>query len=180
MSTVASRWVLAAWVAFVLGCVFVVSRITITTDVSALLPRSPTPAQQVLVGQLREGVVSRLVLIGIEGAAPDALAELSGRVAADLRARDDFAFVENGDDAGAATDREFLWRNRYLLSAAVTPQRFSVGSMRARLAGGLSGAADPAARSDRRAVADPGAARGAGAAGDARRCLVRARRQAGA
>jgi predicted exporter len=145
MSAVASRWVLAAWLAFVLGCVFVVSRITITTDVSALLPRSPAPAQQILVQQLREGVVSRLVLIGLEGAAPDALAGLSGRLAAALRARDDFAFVENGDDAGAAADREFLWRNRYLLSAAVTPQRFSAGSMRALLEEQLQMLASPAA-----------------------------------
>ena len=30
-------------------------------------------------------------------------------------------------------DREFLWRNRYLLSPAVTPERFSRGALRARL-----------------------------------------------
>lgn len=133
MSAVRPRWVLAAWLAFVLGCVSVISRITITTDVSALLPRSPTPAQQVLVEQLREGVVSRLVLVAVEGAAPDVLAGLSERLAADLRGRGAFAFVENGDDAGSAGDREFLWHNRYLLSASVTPQRFSASALRERL-----------------------------------------------
>jgi predicted exporter len=53
MSAAAQRWALAAWLALVLACVLVISRITITTDISALLPRSPTALQQVLVEQLR-------------------------------------------------------------------------------------------------------------------------------
>jgi predicted exporter len=133
VSAVAQRWALAAWLALVLSSIFVVSRITITTDVSALLPRSPTPLQRVLVDQLREGVVTRLVLIGIEGASPDALADLGKRLATDLRKEEAFAFVENGDDTGSAKDREFVWRNRYLLSSAVTPRRFTAEGLHERL-----------------------------------------------
>jgi predicted exporter len=133
MSAVAQRWTIAGWLGLVLACAFVVSRITITTDVSALLPRFPTPLQRVLVEQLREGVVTRLILIGIEGAPPDTLADLSKRLAADLRNEEALAFVENGDETGTAKDREFLWKNRYLVSSAVTPQRFTAAGLRERL-----------------------------------------------
>ena len=45
----------------------VIGRTEFTTDLSAFLPQSPTKEQQVLLDQLRDGVVSRLILVGIEG-----------------------------------------------------------------------------------------------------------------
>jgi predicted exporter len=121
------------WLVFLATCIAVISRTSFTTDISAFLPRSPTPEQQVLVDQLREGVVSRLILIGIEGAPQEALAQASKRLAAALRNLAGFVSVENGEDIGAAKDREFLWRNRYLMSTAVTPERFSADALRQRL-----------------------------------------------
>ena len=129
----APKWAVAAWLVFVVACIAIVARTSFTTDISAFLPRSPTPAQQILVEQLRDGVVSRLILIGIEGAAPEALARVSKRLAAALREQDGFASVNNGEDAGFADDREFLWRNRYLLSPAVTPERFAPDGLRAKV-----------------------------------------------
>jgi predicted exporter len=125
--------VIGAWALLLLACVAVIARTTFTADVSAFLPRWPTPAQEILVQQLRDGVVSRLMLIGIEGAPPEALTRASRRLAAELRGQDSFVLVENGEGAELARDREFLWRNRYLLSPAVAPERFSVGALRARL-----------------------------------------------
>ena len=56
------RWIaLAAWLLGVVICVVVISRTTFTTDLSAFLPQSPTKEQQVLLDQLRDGVVSRLI-----------------------------------------------------------------------------------------------------------------------
>lgn len=133
MSLVSSRWAVGIWLVFVAACIAVIARTTFTTDISAFLPRSPTPEQQVLVEQLREGVVSRLMLIGIEGAPPEALAQASKRLAAELRRHESFVSVDNGEDTGGAKDRDFLWRNRYLLSPAVTPERFSAGALRERL-----------------------------------------------
>lgn len=127
------RWRIGAWLLFVLACIAVIVRTTFTTDISAFLPRSPTPEQKVLVELLREGAVSRLVLIGIEGAAPEALALTSKRLAAVLRKHGNFVSVENGEDTDFASDRDFLWRNRYLLSNAVTPDRFSSNALRERL-----------------------------------------------
>ncbi|MCK7496082.1 MAG: hypothetical protein MZW92_37895 [Comamonadaceae bacterium] len=64
---------------------------------TAFLPRSPTPAQQVLVEQLRDGVVSRLILVGIEGAPAETLAAISKALAARLRQDSRFAAVNNGE-----------------------------------------------------------------------------------
>lgn len=121
------------WLGFLAACIAVIVRTTITTDVSAFLPRAPTPAQQVLVDQLRDGVVSRLILVGIEGAGPEVLAQGSRRLAAALRQDERFVLASNGEEAGSARDRDYLWRNRYLLSPGVTPQRFSAEGLRGRL-----------------------------------------------
>ena len=53
------------------GGIVVISRMTVTTDLTALLPRSADPTQELLVAQLRDGVAARLMLIALEGAAPE-------------------------------------------------------------------------------------------------------------
>ena len=150
--TALQRWSIAAWILLAAASAALVARTTFTTDLSAFLPRSPTAEQQVLVEQLREGVVSRLVLIGIEGAAPETLAQASRKMAAALRAQDDFVSVDNGDGSGFAADREFLWRHRYLLSSAVAPARFSAAGLRERLEEALQLLASPAGALVRRTV----------------------------
>lgn len=141
---VASKWAVAAWLVLVIACSIVVARASFTTDISAFLPRSPTPGQQILVEQLRDGVVSRLILIGLEGGSPAKLAQASRQLAATLRQDGNFVAVGNGDDAVAPRDRDYLWRNRYLLSPAVTPERFSVVGLRSRLEENLGLLASPA------------------------------------
>lgn len=139
-----ARWALGAWLVGIAACVAIIARTEFSTDFSAFLPRSPSPVQQVLVEQLRHGVVSRLILIGIEGDAPDRLAQASKRLAVSLRASGDFASVSNGEDAGFEKDRDLLWRNRYLLSPAVTAERFSPQALRGSLEESLRQLASPA------------------------------------
>lgn len=146
------RWVIGAWLAFVLACIAVISRTEFTADLSAFLPRSPTPAQEVLVEQLRSGAVSRLVLIGIEGGTAEARAETSKRLAAALRRVEDFALIANGEDAVSGQDRDFLWRNRYLLSPAVTSERFSAQALRESLEANLHLLGSPAGMFVRRVL----------------------------
>src|SRR5262249_42839710 len=150
--TAAQRWALGAWIALLALAAGIVARTTFTTDVSAFLPRSPTPEQQVLVEQLREGVVSRLVLIALEGAPPGALAQASRAMAAELRKQESFVSVDNGDGTGAAADRDFLWRHRYLLSPAVEPGRFSAAGLREQLQEALRLLDSPAGALVRRIV----------------------------
>ena len=121
------------WLVGIIACVIIVSRTQFNADLSAFLPRSAAPAQEVLVEQLRDGVVSRLILIGLEGAPPAVLARTSKLLAAELRSQDAFLAVNNGEDTGLEKDREFLWRNRYLLSPAMTPAHFSSAALRTSL-----------------------------------------------
>jgi len=114
------------WLGLVLACALIVARSQYTADLAAFLPSSPTPAQRFLVGELREGVVSRLMLIGIEGAAPEQLAQLSRALAPRLAQDGAFLYVANGAQDDLHADGEFLLRNRYLLSPSVDAQRFSV------------------------------------------------------
>ena len=129
----AARLPIAIWLGLVAVCVLIVVRTEFSTDLAAFLPRSPTPAQQILVDELREGVVSRLILIGIEGAPEEQLAALSRGLAARLEHDARFAYLANGEQDRLRADGEFLLRNRYLLSAEVRPERFSSAGLRAGL-----------------------------------------------
>lgn len=122
------------WLAFVAACVWIISGSLFTADMSAFMPRDPTPTQKIMVEQLRDGVVSRLILIGVEGASAPQLAQISKQMAAKLRTAPELAAVNNGEQAGMEKDFDLLWRNRYLLSDAVTVQRFSAAGLRDSLA----------------------------------------------
>jgi predicted exporter len=124
---------LALWIAGLLVSGAIILHTTFSTDMSAFLPRSPNPAQQVLVDQLREGVVSRLILLAIEDADADTLASLSKALAHELRGAEGIGIVNNGESVGLDRDRDVLWRNRYLLSPAVTPGHFAPAALHAAL-----------------------------------------------
>lgn len=127
------RPAIVLWLVFVLACGIIISRSQFTTDLSAFFPSSPTPAQQLLLDQIRDGLASRLILVGIEGADVPARATLSKKMASVLRADAAFASVNNGEPVNAERDRAFLFNHRYLLSPAVTPGRFSVDGLHAAL-----------------------------------------------
>ncbi len=138
------RTAIALWLAFLLACGIIISRSQFTTDLSAFLPRNPTPAQQLLLEQIRDGLASRLILVGIEGADAPARALLSKQIARRLRADPSFVTVNNGEPVTAERDRAFLFNNRYLLSPAVTPERFSVNGLHAALSDSIELLASPA------------------------------------
>ena len=124
------------WLLGLLLCAIVIGRTTFTADLSAFLPRSPSAEQRVLVDQLREGLVSRLILIGIEGGDAPTRAALSRQLAATLRAPPaslQFNAINNGEPVSEARDRQFVFEHRYVLSPAVTPQRFSAEGLHAAL-----------------------------------------------
>jgi predicted exporter len=132
------------WLAFLLACGAIISRTHFTTDLSAFLPRTPTAEQQLLMDQLKDGLASRLILVGIEGADAPARARLSRQVAQVLRADPAFVTVNNGEPVNRERDQAFLFNNRYLLSPAVTPERFSAEGLHAALAESIDLLASPA------------------------------------
>ncbi len=142
--TLIARTSIVLWLAFILACGFIISRSRFTTDLSAFLPRSPTPAQQLLLEQIRDGLASRLILVGIEGADASTRAGLSKQIARRLRGDPAFVTVNNGEPVSAERDRAFLFNHRYLLSPAVTPARFSVDGLHAALSDSIDLLASPA------------------------------------
>ncbi len=132
------------WVTLVVACVIVIGRASFTADLSAFLPRAPTAEQQVLVDQLTEGAVSRLILIGIEAPDTATRARLSRETAGRLRTSAEFTLVNNGESFGTERDRDLLFTHRYLLSPAVTADRFSEAGLRAAIGESIDLLASPA------------------------------------
>ncbi len=132
------------WVTVLLICGVLISRASFTADLSAFLPKAPTPEQRLLVDQLRDGVVSRLILVGIEGADGPTRAALSKAVARQLRTDSRFASVSNGEAVGQERDRAFLFDHRYQLSPAMTPAHFTVDGLRSAVGDTLDLLASPA------------------------------------
>ncbi|MES2955506.1 MAG: MMPL family transporter [Pseudomonadota bacterium] len=132
------------WLVALLLCGVLVARTHFTADMSAFLPRSPTPEQQLLVDQLRDGLVSRLILVAVEGGDPASRAAASGAMAGQLRNDKRFTTVSNGESGGMQRDQAFLFEHRYLLSPAITPAHFSVEGLRSAIGETLDLLASPA------------------------------------
>ena len=120
---------LAAWLCCVLLAAWAALEARYTADLSAFLPARPTPAQRLLVEQLREGPGSRLIMMALEGGSAEARAALSASLAAALRSDGRFASVGNGEQATERRDREVLFAHRYLLSEAVSPHHFTAAGL---------------------------------------------------
>jgi predicted exporter len=115
------------------ACVLAILQARFTADLSAFLPRNPTPEQALLVQQLREGPASRLILIGIEGTDATRRARLSSSLAERLRTDPRFTSVQNGTALASTADRDLLLANRYLLSPSVTAERFTPQGLRSAI-----------------------------------------------
>ncbi|SAK78266.1 MMPL family transporter [Caballeronia ptereochthonis] len=125
------------WLCFLAVCAAVIARASFSADLSAFLPRSPSAQQRVLVEQLRDGLVSRLILVGVEGGDAAGRAEVSRRIAAKLREDKRFSAINNGEPVAQARDERFVYEHRYQLSPAVTPARFSETGLKDALAASL-------------------------------------------
>lgn len=132
-----ARRAVQLWLLFLIGCAIVIQRAHFTADLSAFLPRAPTAQQRVLVDQLRDGVVSRLILAAIEGGDSATRADISRSMAAKLRHDPRFIAVNNGEPVTQARDERLVFEHRYLLSPAVTPQRFSTEGLHRALGDSL-------------------------------------------
>ena len=108
----------------------VLTHIELRTDMTDLLPQGRTQAERFLMGELRSGPATSLILLGVEGAPPATLARISRSMAAALDHSGLFELVNNGEGTGfGSADQEFLFRHRYLLSASTTPQSFTVPAL---------------------------------------------------
>ncbi|MDR2690047.1 MAG: MMPL family transporter [Azoarcus sp.] len=142
------------WFALIGALATVALHADYTADMSVFLPRSPSAAQRLLVDQLKDGLVSRMILVGISdndsdnGSGSDngsvRLADVSRRLAAILRADARFDEINNGEATHLEVDRQLLFDYRYALSPAVDAARFSVDGLRTSLQATIALLASPA------------------------------------
>jgi predicted exporter len=115
-----------------------------SADMSFFLPARPTAEQQVLVDQLKEGAVARLLMIAIAGGDAEQRAGLSRDLHRRLVSGPDFLSVQNGEAGSQDADRDFLLRHRYLLSPAISPERFTIDGLRTAIGDSIDRLASPA------------------------------------
>lgn len=116
--TARSRIALALlWLALLAVAGWAISqRLQLSGDLRKFMPAAETPAQKLLIDELGEGPGSRLLLMSIEGADPQTLAQHSQQLRALLAARSEFALVANGSDASLEAIPARLRPYRYLLT----------------------------------------------------------------
>jgi predicted exporter len=124
---------LAVWVAVLVGAgAFVDRNLRVGSDLRLFLPAPVTAAQRLLLDAIGEGPASRLLVITLEGAEPEALAEVSRTLTETLRNDEHFRFITNGDVA-LDTLPDDLLPYRYLLSANADTRAFDREHLRAAL-----------------------------------------------
>ncbi len=130
---ITAGWILLAGAALL----YVATRLSVNADFSAFLPNATSSEQRLLVSELKEGVAGRLLLIGLSNDAPATLSDISRALAQRLAADGAFRYVSNGDAQLARRDLDVIRSHRYLLSNAVTEQRFTIEGLRYALAARL-------------------------------------------
>ena len=126
------------WLVFIVICALLVARSQFTADMSAFLPRDPSPREQILIEQISEGIASKSLIVGVEGAPQEVLTQLSESMAQQLRSGNDFSSVSNGQGLASGKDQALLFENRYLLSPAMSPARMDIAGLRAAIAESLA------------------------------------------
>ncbi len=99
-----SVWLL--WLAVVVASLFQIQRSAVVTDVSSFLPGPANPTQRLMLNQLRDGVSTRIVLLGLSldrvpaSSKPNS-AQTAALIVASRALRDTLA-----------ADRAFAWLSR--------------------------------------------------------------------
>ncbi|MFC7459937.1 MMPL family transporter [Hydrogenophaga defluvii] len=132
------------WLALMLAGVAVVWNSRFSADMSFFLPSEPSMEQQALVEQMRDGAVSRLLMLSIEGGDAPQRAAVSRGLRTQLASSGAFVSVQNGEAGGLEGERDVLLRYRYQLSPAVSPERFTEEGLRTAVADTIDLLSSPA------------------------------------
>ncbi len=130
------RWVWAVWIALIAACAVQVARTPVVTDASSFLPGPANATQRLMMDQLRDGLSTRIMVIGLQlpsgaGIAPPnaeqtaALASASRALRKKLADDPQFVWASNGDLNELTVERDRVYAARYLLSRNTTEVQFS-------------------------------------------------------
>lgn len=136
--------VLLLWLLAMLAGIAVAWNSNFSADMSFFLPAEPSAEQQILVEQVKEGAVSRLLMVAIAGGDASQRATASRDLRQRLASRNEFISVQNGEAVSLDADRDLLFAHRYQLSPAVTPGRFTTDGLRSSVADSIDLLASPA------------------------------------
>jgi len=114
---------LLVWLLLLIAAITALRGTPVTHDLTQFLPSAATGEQQLATRLVRSGPASRLILIGLENAAPEALADTSQRMAGILQASGLFSQVNNGMQLDMDS-LELERRYRYLLDPNTTTTAF--------------------------------------------------------
>ncbi|QCB48550.1 hypothetical protein E5678_02490 [Hydrogenophaga sp. PAMC20947] len=135
--------VFLVWLVLMCAGVAVVSQSRFSADISFFLPSRPTPEQQVLVAQLKDGSVSRLLMVAVGGGDAKQRAQASQAMRQQLAGGGGFLSVQNGAAAAMDSERDFFLRHRYQLSPAVNAERFTEAGLRDAVGETIDGLSSP-------------------------------------
>ncbi|MFC4726898.1 MMPL family transporter [Coralloluteibacterium thermophilus] len=146
MTTPSRRLAIAAAWLFALALLggLVASRLELSGDLRLFMPSPQTPAQALVIEELGEGPGSRLLLLAIEGAEPEVLAEDAQALRAALEGDPAFELVANGEFDAEAIPPELL-PYRYLLTPSFDDAPLDAARLREALGERLEDLASPAA-----------------------------------
>lgn len=114
--------ILALWVVLLAGLAWFVQRqLQVGTDLRLFLPSPTTPEQQLLLDEIGEGPASRVLVIALEGAPPEELADASRALVESLSSNQHFRLMANGE-LSLDTIPDELLAYRYLLSPTLDAQ----------------------------------------------------------
>ena len=146
LSSIASReWSRYALTLMCFGLLafFLAKTLRVESDFAAFLPPSTTPEERLLIAQLRDGLVSRLMLVALQGADEKTLARTSRKLAERLSRVPEFEYAANGNLDQFVAQGEVLMRHRYALSPGMHADKFSATGLRTALEEQLTQIASP-------------------------------------
>jgi predicted exporter len=107
---------LFVWLVLLAGLTWFVQRqLQVGTDLRLFLPSPTTPEQKLLLEEIGEGPASRVMVISLEGAEPEQLADASRTLVENLQSSPQFRLITNGDMSLDSVPDDLL-AYRYLLS----------------------------------------------------------------
>ncbi|MEJ1962996.1 MAG: MMPL family transporter [Gammaproteobacteria bacterium] len=144
MTRTARGALLAGWITVIalLGW-YVQSSLTVSGDLRLFMPSPKTRTEKLLLEEIGESPASRVLLVALDGADPETLAESSQALATALHDDPKFGLVSNGATSLDAIP-ESLIPYRYLLSPTLDSKQLDASFLREQLSERLQDLASPA------------------------------------